>query len=235
MPEGPEVYLITQQLRDHLDTKKFPNVFSKGKNIFIVSQISRNTGNIVYHCHLGLTGRWIFNNSSDILKYETAQLDTGKDSYAHFVDPRKIGFFKQITIQEMDKCVSELGPDVRTITFEDLVNGISKRPRTMIGAALLDQKIISGIGNYLRSEMLYYARIDPRRKIASFDNRDYKHLYKAIAYVYSKVIEAGGEVEYTGGTYVPRIHGQEADKKGRKIVMEKISGRFMYWVPDVQH
>jgi formamidopyrimidine-DNA glycosylase len=229
MPEGPEVYIITQELRHRLDAKRFQKVFCKGKNIFII------TGQIVYHCHLGLTGRWIYNESPDILKHETAQLDAGKGVYAHFVDPRKIGFFKQITTQEMNTAVSELGPDVRTITFEDLVRCISTKQRSMIGAALLDQRLLSGIGNYLRSEVLYYARIDPRRKIASFDSKDYKHLYKAITYVYSKVIESGGEVEYTGGTYVPRIHGQETDKKGRKIVMEKISGRFMYWVPEVQH
>jgi len=230
MPEGPEVYLITQELRRHLDIKKFSDVFCKGKNIFIV--LANRT---VYHCHLGLTGRWIYNNSTDALKYETAQLDTGKEGYAHFVDPRKIGFFNQISVQEMNAAVSELGPDVRSITFEDLVAGISKRQRSMIGAVLLDQKILSGIGNYLRSEVLYYARIDPRRKIASFEDRDYRHLYKAITYVYKKVIDSGGELEYSGGTYIPRIHGQETDKKGRKIVMEKISGRFMYWVPEVQH
>lgn len=230
MPEGPEVYLITQELRKHLDNKKFPNIFCKGKNIFIVT----STSNVIYHCHLGLTGKWIYNSSQDKLKHETAQLASG-NIYAHFTDPRKIGFFKQINAQEMNNTISELGPDARTLTFTDLVSGISSRPRSMIGALLLDQKIISGIGNYLRSEVLYYARIDPRRKIASFENSDYRHLYKAIVYVYKKVLDSGGELEYSGGTYVPRIHGQETDKKGRKIVMEKISGRFMYWVPEAQH
>lgn len=238
MPEGPEVFLIVQQLRKHLKPDDYPKIFCVGKNIFI----NRKSGDYIYN-HLGMTGWWTFNNSSEPERHETAQLPT-TSGFAHFIDPRKLGEFKIMNVREVENKLEQLGPDINGISLEALNKALGARPRSVLGTVIMDQSTISGVGNYLRAEILYTARLDPRRKVASLNAGDYEKLHKAINKVFHEVVEAGGESKYTGfgdagdadtgGSYKPKVYGRTKDKNGREVRADKMGGRTLYWVPEVQ-
>lgn len=63
--------------------------------------------------------------------------------------------------------ISKLGPDVLGETFDRsrAVRNLKKHPDTEIAVALLDQEILAGIGNYLKSEILFVTRTNPRALI----------------------------------------------------------------------
>ena len=90
---------------------------------------------------------------------------------------------------------------------------------------LLDQKIIAGIGNYLRSEILYYAKIDPFKKIKDFDENDYKNLYNSMNHIISVIYKK--EVENI--PYTPLIYMQDITLKGETVKTKIIDGRRIYF------
>jgi endonuclease-8 len=81
---------------------------------------------------------------------------------------------------EKHPSLKKLGPDVLGETFDDkqALANLRKYPDMEIGVALLDQEILAGIGNYLKSEILFLARIDPRRRISALSNKELKEILK---------------------------------------------------------
>ena len=218
MPEGPEVYILTANLRRWIGAD-YPRIFCHGKNIFI----EKRNGEFIYN-HLGLTGWWTFNHSTEPEEYEKAQLTHG-DKVAHFTDPRGFGKFKILSKAQVEAKLKSLGPDINGITEAALTAALQSRPRSMIGAAIMDQKTLSGIGNYLRAEILYMAKIDPRRKIASITNNEYHKLYKTLKKIFNESVNE---------TYTIKVYEKTKDPHGNKVKTEKIGGRTLYWVPERQ-
>lgn len=219
MPEGPEVYVLTEHLRRWIGSAEYPKIFCHGKNIFI----EKRGGEFIYN-HLGLTGWWTFNHSTTPEEYEKTQLVNG-NKVAHFTDPRGFGKFKIMTKHQVEQKLSSLGPDVGGISETNFINALKKRQRSMIGAAIMDQKTLSGIGNYLRAEILYTAKIDPRRKLASISDKEYHKLYKACTRIFNENVDNKYEI---------KVYEKQKDKHGNKVKTEKIGGRTLYWVPSVQ-
>ena len=79
----------------------------------------------------------------------------------------------------VEAIVGSLGPDplvprIRITEFARRIDG-STRP---VGAVLLDQSIVAGIGNVFRSEILYLCRIDPRRKADALSDTDVECIWQ---------------------------------------------------------
>jgi formamidopyrimidine-DNA glycosylase len=81
----------------------------------------------------------------------------------------------------------DLGPDATDPAFTavSLADALSKR-RIAIKPALLDQRVVAGLGNIYATEALWLARIDPRRPASSLDRRELSRLVKAIRRVLDK-------------------------------------------------
>ena len=74
----------------------------------------------------------------------------------------------------------------------DYLNKVLKPKRTPIKAALLDQRLVVGIGNIYACEALYYAGISPRRLAHTIPGKRAERLANAIRDVLRRAIEAGG-------------------------------------------
>jgi formamidopyrimidine-DNA glycosylase len=61
-----------------------------------------------------------------------------------------------------------------------------------VGAALLDQKVVAGIGNYLRAEMLFAAGVCPFRRVADLSSREVSDLCRIIPEIARRAYETGG-------------------------------------------
>ena len=149
-----------------------------------------------------------------------------------FDDVRRFGTFNVATDLNF---LNVLGPSVFDISFRQFVNIFSARRNKMVATAIVDQSIISGIGNYLRSEILFQARINPRSKIRDID---LNNLYNSMKIIIRNSLRSGGSESYkniygVGGNYEYVIYKKKSCGKFQ-VQVNKIGGRKIYWIPELQ-
>lgn len=95
---------------------------------------------------------------------------------------------------ESHPSISKLGPDVLGETFDTnrALQNLKKHPETEIAVALLDQEILAGIGNYLKSEILFVTRTDPRALIRDLSDGELCHILDAARQVTTYSFENSG-------------------------------------------
>ena len=99
------------------------------------------------------------------------------------------------------------------------------------------QKLVCGIGNYLKAEVFYLARIAPMRKVATLSEKEWHTLFKAMKKKTAQMIKALRREKTHPGTYFNsmKIYQQEKDPLGNEVKKYKTSaGRTTHWVPAVQ-
>ncbi len=112
-----------------------------------------------------------------------------------FVDPRRFGCLDLIArdAEDTHKLLAGLGPEPLEPGFTvDALEAALAGKITPIKAALLDQKLVAGLGNIYVSEALFRAGISPRRLAATIPGARAQRLVPAITSVLSEAIEAGG-------------------------------------------
>ena len=147
--------------------------------------------------HLGMSGRMLLEpvGRNDITLHEHIELETDDGWRVGFVDPRRFGSVDLIETNKEDahRLLAGLGP-------EPLDNGFSiaslsaalAGKKTPIKAALLDQKIVAGLGNIYVCEALYRAGISPLRLAHTIPGARAKRLVPAIKQTLIEAIAAGG-------------------------------------------
>jgi formamidopyrimidine-DNA glycosylase len=135
-------------------------------------------------------------------------------------------------------------------TLEIFKNQLTK-PKNLgkkIGIVLLNQKVISGIGNYLRADVLWSSKISPFRKVQDLSDLDIKHLYENSKiltwgdYDYKKAVEIK---IIKKNTKLPSNYGRDffvyysdEDIYGNSVIKEELyegnQKRFIYWVKEIQ-
>jgi formamidopyrimidine-DNA glycosylase len=114
---------------------------------------------------------------------------------------------------------------------------LAKR-KAPIKAVLLDQSFSAGVGNWIADEVLYQARIDPRRHASTLDRNDVGRLRRRLKLVIETAVAADAE----SGKFPKRwlFHhrwGRNDDAttaRGERIEHVTIAGRTTAWVPKVQ-
>jgi len=112
-----------------------------------------------------------------------------------FNDPRRFGYMKIIAIRDMEAepFLKGLGPEPLSNAFDAamLAAGCIGK-KTSLKAALLDQRVVAGLGNIYVSEALYGAGISPRRLAGTVKGERAGRLASAIRDVLTRAISAGG-------------------------------------------
>jgi formamidopyrimidine-DNA glycosylase len=114
-------------------------------------------------------------------------LDDGSDIRYH--DVRRFGTWLVLRTDELDAYLaSRLGlePLERAFSARDLGTRFARR-RAPVKAALLDQRVLAGVGNIYADEALWRARIDPRRPAGDLDEREIRALHRSVR----RALEAG--------------------------------------------
>jgi formamidopyrimidine-DNA glycosylase len=91
--------------------------------------------------------------------------------------------------QEVDSVLGTLGPDALGIGRRGFLKRLERR-RGGIKAALMDQRLVAGIGNLMADEILWQARIHPRRRIESMADDERDRLYTAIHAVLREAVRS---------------------------------------------
>lgn len=182
-----------------------------GKNIFIDL-----SGGKTLYIHLKMTGHLLIKSPnvkmSERKKTESKNYFSDKvNQYIHhiwklkknkselsleFSDVRK---FAKIVLDDTKKIdelkeIKKLGIDVmdKKFTLKKFEEILKKRNHRSIGSVLMEQELMSGIGNIYRSEILYAAGILPQRKIELLSKSERTRIYRAIFIVLNKAIKLRG-------------------------------------------
>ncbi|HEY1799703.1 MAG TPA: bifunctional DNA-formamidopyrimidine glycosylase/DNA-(apurinic or apyrimidinic site) lyase [Terriglobales bacterium] len=138
--------------------------------------------------HLGMTGRLQVCAPDDEIAKHThaiARLASGRE--LRFVDPRRFGRLSIVTTADFD--AGGVEPlDVDLERFVELFRG----RKVFIKSALLNQKLLRGVGNIYADESLFRAEIRPRRRAASLTREELAKLHRAIKEVLREAIKLGG-------------------------------------------
>lgn len=265
MPENSECRIVAEELREHLRDKQILSyklgdkakttgfdylrcpahvltVRSHGKKVII------ELDEVLLFASLGMTGRFQFleGNHSNI------SFAISDDRKMYFDDTRHFGKIEVIKKEDEEKYLSKLGPDVLQ---HALTESISKKTwrklfkpkllRRKIGDILLDQSIVSGIGMYMMTDILYLSKVSPFR-LGNTITMDELELMRVKSHeVALKSYQHGGLTirDYISpngrrGGYPTQIYGKTHDKNGYRVRDKKAgsgkSSRTFHYVKQVQ-
>ena len=187
MPEGPECHIIGNKLHKILSGKKLLSVeilggrYQKHGNPTGYDEFTETSeitieeikvkGKLIYWKFsngfymlntLGMSGGWRNSKSKHcdvVVNYEK----NGKSKSIYFKDQRHFGTLKFVQEAGMTKKLKQLGPDVLSVelTKDKWLSLCKKYGHWTMPKLIMNQGKISGIGNYLKCEVLYMARISP--------------------------------------------------------------------------
>ncbi|WP_299847516.1 bifunctional DNA-formamidopyrimidine glycosylase/DNA-(apurinic or apyrimidinic site) lyase [uncultured Roseovarius sp.] len=154
--------------------------------------------------HLGMSGRMLI--SGDPLgqflhdhpapeKHDHVVLHMANGARITFNDPRRFGAMDLMETATSDQhpLLVKLGPEPLGNAFnESYLQAALKGKNTPIKSALLDQRIVAGLGNIYVCEALYRARISPKRRAGQISAARVAALVPIIRAVIAEAIEAGG-------------------------------------------
>jgi formamidopyrimidine-DNA glycosylase len=136
--------------------------------------------------HLGMTGRVLVTGAADdVVKHTHAIVRLRSGRELRYVDPRMFGKLS------VARGFAAAGSEPLAVEFEAFAELFHGR-RTPIKSALLNQKLLSGIGNIYADESLARAGVRPRRQAARVTREELRRLYDAMKRVLAEAIAAGG-------------------------------------------
>ncbi|MGA3402445.1 MAG: bifunctional DNA-formamidopyrimidine glycosylase/DNA-(apurinic or apyrimidinic site) lyase [Acetobacteraceae bacterium] len=147
--------------------------------------------------HLGMSGRMVLTplRPNQPTLHEHLVLETDDGWRLGFVDPRRFGSVDLVptALEERHRLLAELGPEPLETGFTPASLSASLAgKRTPIKAALLDQKVVAGLGNIYVCEALFRARLSPLRSAHTVPGTRAARLVPAIQDTLREAIAAGG-------------------------------------------
>ena len=168
-----------------------------------------------------MTGKWVRRAAGEgVPDYSRAQLHLDDGATLHYRDPRLFGRLRLVPGARFDevKEVAALGPDPleHGIDVPALAAALARRS-IPIKVALMDQALLPGIGNIQASEVLFRARIDPRRPASSLSRGEVKRVADAVLASVEESIarEEGPEIAYVeepGAANPFLVYGRESER-----------------------
>ncbi len=269
MPEGPEVATMARQLKDRLIAERVVDAqILTGRYLRhgppegwedMRRQLPTAVGDIrvrgkLIHMDLGsthilstlgMTGWWSFTTGD---KHERVRFTTASGITFSLNDPRNFGAISVADQAEVDRRMSQFGPDLlnEQVTLGMFYERLSlkKNLEKTIAEVLMDQRVLAGIGNYLKAEVLYHSRVSPWRKVKDLADEEVVDLHDNAVRLINLSYNMGGatiqnyrQPDDSGGLYSRRfaVYGQEADPHGNAVIREKTpEGRTTHWVPELQ-
>ena len=146
-----------------------------------------DSSNAQWIVHLGMTGRLLIAQPDiAVPKHTHAILRLRSGRELRFVDPRRFG-----RLAVVRHGFEAPGIEPLDVGFQSFA-GLFRKRKTPIKSALLDQGLLSGIGNIYADESLFRAGVRPRRRAASLTRAELQRLYDAVREVLREAIAAGG-------------------------------------------
>jgi endonuclease-8 len=225
-----------------LDGQVFTRAEAWGKHL-----VHHYAGGEIVHIHLGLYGSF-----SDVLAPmppPVGQVRMRIESDEYGTDLRGPTACEIYTPADLTALVSRLGPDpLRKDADPEQAWSTITKSRKAIGALLMDQKVLAGVGNVYRAEVLFRAAVNPFRPGTQLSRDVWDALWADLVALMAVGVRRGkihtirpeddhGAPSYGPGrprTYVYRRTGEPCRVCGTAILMTDMVARKVYWCPVCQ-
>ncbi len=174
--------------------------------------------------HLGMAGR-ILVDPDDTSRWDRFVLEFADGGRLVLRDKRRLGR------AVLNPNYSHVGPDAAEVGRDDFRRLIGAG-HTAIKARLLNQRAISGIGNLLADQILWQARISPKRGTSDLSTEDLDRLRRELRSAVRSAIRKGGA--HTGNFIEARRRDGVCPRDGHRLERGKVGGRTTYWCPVCQ-
>lgn len=238
---------------------KIKGVSRRGKVILIETDKK-----ITFVIHLKLTGQLIYQDNKTRVagghpipplnlpvpnKTTRVTFSFTNGGHLYFNDLRKFGWVKVVSgkEEEIKKAIgAELGPDPLVMSYQQFRERLVKKPQGRIKKVLMDQQVVSGIGNIYSDEGLWRAKIHPKRSIVSLTDAELKAVFKGVRDSMNLAISKGGSSANSfvgsGGerglylSFANAYHriGKPCARCKMPIVGERMDGRTAHYCPNCQ-
>jgi len=219
--ETPHPRAAVKQLAPVLDGRRLESVEAIGKNLLM-----RFEGDVVLRSHLRMKGRWrVLPRDAEL--FGTPWLVLRGQDY--------VGVMSGGSVLELDRGVAgRLGPDILAAPPD--FDGMVARLRAVehsraLGDALLDQRLVAGIGNMWKAEALWSAQVSPWRALGDVTDEE---LHRALHEAHRKMkgrldgMRARSQVYRRAGRPCPRCGGTI------RSWPQGDGARMAYWCPACQ-
>ncbi|QBR93924.1 Fpg/Nei family DNA glycosylase [Nocardioides euryhalodurans] len=273
MPEGHTLFRIAGELRDAfgglptavsspqgrfaadaalVDGAVLLGAESAGKHLFVAFE-----GDRLVHVHLGLIGQLDTRTGLTDVPLPVGQvrlrLQARRPDGLAYADLRGAIICELVDPARRDRVLAGLGPDpLREDAEPDRAWQRIRRSARPIGALLLDQKVLAGVGNVYRAEVLFRHRIHPLRPGRTLRVGQWQAMWDDLVLLLAEGVRLGRidtvRPEHTpeamgrpprrddhgGEVYVYRRTGQPCLVCGRAVRTEELEGRNLFWCPGCQ-
>lgn len=213
MPEFPEVHTVIETLKEFTLNKKVVGVdVLRAKNIegnlkdligSTITDFSQIGKFIIFHfdtkkvliSHLRMEGKYFLRNKDDKYdKHDIASLFLNDDTKLVYNDVRKFGILKVSDESSylLEEPLNHVGPDPFKMNDSTRLVDSFKNKNIPIKTALLDQSIMSGLGNIYVDEVLFECKIHPETPAKMLTKKDLDNILQASKTILSKAIKEGG-------------------------------------------
>lgn len=183
---------LPKDFRARLEGRRVEGVGRRAKYLLV-----RLAGEDVLLMHLGMSGRIRIHPGPPPPPepHDHVEFETDAHVTVRFHDPRRFGFMDLIRADRLfdHPLLRSLGPEPLDNAFDGpLLASRLKGKKTSIKAALMDQRVVAGLGNIYVSESLFRAGISPKRTAATVQGGRAAKLADAVRAVLTDAIAAGG-------------------------------------------
>lgn len=230
--ETPQPRHAFDRWPQRLGGRSVRSVDARGKHLFI-----RFEGDLTLHSHLRMTGQWgvyrrgerwrrsrsrawlvIRTEQHDVVEFDGPVLELMTDSRTRF-----------------DRRLATLGPDLLADDFDErgwLALLRAEDGSRAIGDALLDQRLLAGVGNMWRAEGCFLAGIDPWRRLRDLTGDEAVAIVRELR----PLMRASAEGRRTGRRWVYDRAGLPCRRCGAPIAArgQGDDNRTAYWCPECQ-
>lgn len=269
MPEGPEIKSSSIILNSWIQNDKLVEIdpadiagkYSKkeikgfslaGGFIGKTCEEVRCKGKLLYFafdedhaisCNFGMAAQW----SKTKNKHTCFSLTFEQAGKIYFNDMRHFGNIEFLDKKKLKSKLDDLGTDFLALeesevadVFYDIEDALGKS-KEIIADDLMNQKIFSGVGNYIRAEALYMAKIDPSRYSFSLSDKEIMELCLSISSVMRRSLKLKGasiltykNSDETLGEFTFKCYGRDKDDHGNEILTKKTKNdRTLYYCPEI--
>jgi formamidopyrimidine-DNA glycosylase len=177
--------------------------------------------------HFRMTGDWEIGRVDEPTpRFARLTLDLADGTRVALVDRRALSTISTV--------LPDVGPDPTDPSFTaEQFHALLVKRRTPIKVALLDQRLVAGVGNIYAAEALWGAKINPRRPAASLTRAETGRLLRELR----KVLSVAGRYSYGEGAERFAVYdreGQPCRRCGTTIERFTQAGRSTYWCPYCQ-
>jgi len=227
-----------------LDRRTIEDAESWGKHLWV-----RFDADDLVHVHLGLYGRFDLLDGVEVVPPPVGQVrlrlvrahGAGSNVYA---DLRGATACELQTPEQREALVARLGPDpLRPDADPDRAWQRIRRSRAPIAGLLMDQSVVSGIGNVYRAELLHRHRVDPFRPGTSLRPGRWTGMWEDLVSLMADGVRTGvirtvraedlTEAEWRDAaawvSYVYRRAGEPCRVCGTRVRVRDLQGRNLYW------